>query len=121
MRELILELAPFANWANPPLELRSIGALAAIGIVHTGLVYILMYQAIHRLATHVQGSLSFIYPVVAIAVDVMAFGRHLQTMQVAGAVIILIAVVRMNGWSARRPKAVGALTRLEDSTGRASP
>lgn len=98
----IVMLGPFADLAHPPLGFRSLGTLAVIGIVHTGLVYVLMYDAIHRLPTHIQGSLSFIYPVVAIAVDVMAFGRRLQTMQVLGVLAILIAVMGMNGWSALR-------------------
>ena len=36
--------------------------LVTLGVVHTGLVYILMYGAIQKLPTHLQGSLSFIYP-----------------------------------------------------------
>ncbi|RUZ71551.1 EamA/RhaT family transporter, partial [Mesorhizobium sp. M7A.F.Ca.US.006.01.1.1] len=61
---------------------------------------ILMYGAIQKLPTHLQGSLSFIYPVVAILVDVAAFGHRLHMSQVVGATAILIAAAGMNlGWT----------------------
>jgi drug/metabolite transporter (DMT)-like permease len=91
-------LAPFADLVHPPAQLEPWSILIVIGVVHTGLVYILMYDAIHRLPTHIQGALTFIYPVVAIAVDVVAFGRRLQPTQMIGAAAILVAVVGMNGY-----------------------
>ena len=81
--------------------------LAILGIVHTGLMYILMYGAIQKLPTYLQGSLSFIYPVVAILVDVVAFGHRLQAVQIVGALAILIAAAGMNlGWSLWKSKAL---------------
>jgi drug/metabolite transporter (DMT)-like permease len=106
-----LMLAPFADLAHPPTQLETWSILIVVGVVHTGLVYVLMYDAIHRLPTHIQGSLSFIYPVVAIAVDVVAFGRRLQPMQMLGAAAILIATVGMNGYGAfRRSRKVLAIS-----------
>jgi drug/metabolite transporter (DMT)-like permease len=96
----VIMLAPFADLAHPPAQIESWSILIVIGAVHTGLVYILMYDAIHRLPTHIQGSLSFIYPVVAIAVDIVAFGRHLEPTQLIGTAAILLAVVGMNGYRA---------------------
>ena len=103
----ILMLAPFANLSQLPTDARTWAMLAIIGIVHTGVMYILMYGAIHKLPTHLQGSLSFIYPVVAILVDFVAFGHRLQPAQLVGAAAILIAAAGMNlGWSLWRTKAV---------------
>lgn len=65
--------------------------LATIGAVHTGVVFILMYDAIRRLPTHVQGTLSYIYPAVAILVDIVAFGHRMGSIEAAGMLIILIA------------------------------
>jgi drug/metabolite transporter (DMT)-like permease len=79
--------------------------LVTLGVVHTGLVYILMYGAIQKLPTHLQGSLSFIYPVVAILVDVVAFGHRLHPAQLVGAAAILIAAAGMNlGWTLWKAK-----------------
>lgn len=95
-----LMLAPFANLAEPPADAASWGALLALGVVHTGLVYILLYGAIQKLPTHLTGALSFIYPVVAILVDYLAFDHRLQASQLAGIAAILLAAAGMTlGWS----------------------
>jgi drug/metabolite transporter (DMT)-like permease len=91
-----LMLAPFASLAHLPTQPGIWTILIVIGVVHTGLVYVLMYDAIHRLPTHLQGSLTFIYPVVAIAVDVLAFGHRFQPAQIAGIAAILVAATGMN-------------------------
>ncbi|MER9346661.1 DMT family transporter [Mesorhizobium sp. M0227] len=96
----VVMLAPFANFSQLPADAWSWTMLATLGIVHTGLMYILMYGAIQKLPTHLQGSLSFIYPVVAILVDVVAFGHRLHLSQIVGATAILIAAAGMNlGWT----------------------
>jgi len=77
--------------------------LVTLGVVHTGLMYILLYGAIQKLPTHLTGALSFIYPIVAILVDRLAFGHHLYPSQIAGATLILLAAAGMTmGWSWRR-------------------
>lgn len=74
-------------------------ALVTLGVVHTGLMYILLYGAIQKLPTHVTGALSFIYPIVAIGVDRLAFGHNLQPSQIAGASLVLLAAAGMTlGW-----------------------
>jgi drug/metabolite transporter (DMT)-like permease len=101
----IVMLAPFANLSALPGDAWSWTMLATLGVVHTGLMYILMYGAIQKLPTYLQGSLSFIYPVVAILVDVVAFGHRLHPLQIVGAAAILIAAAGMNlGWSLWKPK-----------------
>jgi len=83
------------------------GMLATLGIVHTGLMYVLLYGAIQKLPTHLTGSLSFIYPIAAMGVDRLAFGHHLVMLQFAGVAIILLAAAGMNllgDGRARRPK-----------------
>ncbi len=95
-----LMLAPFANFNALPADANTWGALLALGVLHTGLMYILLYGAIQKLPTHLVGALSFIYPVVAILVDYLAFDHHLQAIQLAGITAILIAAAGMTlGWS----------------------
>jgi drug/metabolite transporter (DMT)-like permease len=96
-------LAPLAHWSALPSGALAWGSLATIGLVHTGLMYILMYSAVQKLPTHLQGALSFIYPVVAIVVDLLAFGHRLQVLQLVGAATVLLAAAGMSlGWSWRR-------------------
>ncbi len=102
-------LLPLADWSDLPSGANDWSLLATIGIVHTGLMYILLYSAIQRLPTNLIGSLSFIYPVAAILVDRLALGHHLHAVQILGAAAILLAAAGMNlGWSLPARKAVTA-------------
>ena len=59
----------------------------------------LLYGAIQKLPVAMTGALSFVYPVVAIAVDRIAFGQSLAWTQVLGALLILLAAAGVNfGW-----------------------
>ena len=94
---MLAPLAHFASWRAAPAVW---GSLATLGVVHTGVVFILLYGAIQKLPTHLTGALSFIYPLVAILVDVLAFGHRLHPIQVlGGAAILLAAAATTLGWS----------------------
>ncbi|CTQ51747.1 putative amino-acid metabolite efflux pump [Roseibium album] len=102
----ILMLAPFVSWNALPDTPVSWGALITLGVVHTGIMYILMYGAVQKLPTYLQGAFSFIYPVVAIFVDYAAFGHRLHPLQLIGAATIILAAMGMTfGWSLIRQKA----------------
>ncbi|VVO61263.1 hypothetical protein PS898_00810 [Pseudomonas fluorescens] len=76
-----------------------------LGIVHTGLMYVLLYGAIQKLPTALTGALSFIYPIAAIFVDWLAFGHRLEVLQWVGVAAILLAAAGMQqgwGFKARR-------------------
>jgi len=108
----VLMLAPAADFSQLPVDPWSWTMLAALGVVHTGLIYILMYSAIQKLPTPLQGALSFVYPVVAILVDMVAFGHRLQPSQFLGAAAILFAAAGMTlGWVPWRRKAPAAEAR----------
>jgi drug/metabolite transporter (DMT)-like permease len=95
----VLMLAPFAATSTLPPDRGSWAALVTIGVLHTGVMYILLYGAIQKLPTSLTGALSFIYPVIAVAVDAVAFGRTLQGLQAVGAAAILLAAAGMVlGW-----------------------
>lgn len=92
-------LAPFVDWTALPATGIGWCSLALIGLVHTALMYILLYGAIQKLPTAMVASLSFIYPVVAVLVDVVALGQSLSPIQIAGAILILFAAAGANlGW-----------------------
>ena len=98
-----LLLAPFAEFSILPQTAGGWSVLATIGVVHTGLMYILLYGAIQKLPVHLTGALSFIYPVAAIAVDRIAFGHLLQPLQIVGSLFVLLAAAGTTlGWTWRR-------------------
>ena len=106
-------LAPFVDYHALPSTSMPWVDLATIGVVHTGFVYVLLYGAIQKLPTSMTAALSFVYPIVAIVCDRFAFGQTLAWVQLAGAVLILLAAAGVNfGWrivpsrrAARNPRA----------------
>jgi drug/metabolite transporter (DMT)-like permease len=95
----VLMLAPLVRFDALPTSGMQWLELVVLGIVNTGLMYVLLYGAIQKLPTSMTGALSFIYPVVAIIVDRVAFGQTLAWIQVLGALLILLAAAGVNlGW-----------------------
>jgi drug/metabolite transporter (DMT)-like permease len=95
----VLMLAPFVRLDALPTTGAHWLELVTLGVVNTGIMYVLLYGAIQKLPTAMTGALSFIYPVVAIIVDRVAFGQKLAWVQVLGAVLILLAAAGVNlGW-----------------------
>ncbi|MCE4541672.1 MULTISPECIES: DMT family transporter [unclassified Caballeronia] len=92
----IAMLAPFARFDAAPASFAGWADLVVLGVVNTGLMYVLLYGAIQKLPVATTGALSFIYPVVAIIVDWLAFGQRLAWLQAAGAVLILLAAAGVN-------------------------
>ncbi|PRA27978.1 DMT family transporter [Pseudomonas poae] len=102
-------LAPWVPWHSVSATPNAWAALVTLGVVHTGLMYVLLYGAIQKLPTALTGALSFIYPISAILVDWIAFGHRLGWLQWLGVVAILLATVGLQrGWlwpgSPRRSK-----------------
>lgn len=99
----VVMLLPMTDFSSLPTDSGTWSLLATMGIVHTGLMYVLLYGAIQKLPIPLTGSLSFIYPIAAILVDRLAFGHALQPLQIAGAAVILLAAAGMNlGWTPTR-------------------
>ncbi|WP_397451183.1 DMT family transporter [Pseudomonas sp. NA-150] len=94
-----LMLAPFADFSPLPQQATAWGSLLTLGLVHTGVMYVLLYGAIQKLPTALTGALSFIYPIAAIFVDWLAFGHRLSLLQWLGVIAILLAAAGMQqGW-----------------------
>ncbi|KPM61756.1 DMT family transporter [Pseudomonas monteilii] len=95
----VLMLAPWVRPGGLPGDVPALASLLALGMVHTGLMYVLLYSAIQRLPTALTGALSFIYPIAAILVDWVAFGHRLAPLQWLGVGLILVAAAGMQqGW-----------------------
>ena len=95
----VLLLAPWANTSGLPHEASELASLVTLGMVHTGLMYVLLYGAIQKLPTALTGALSFIYPIAAIFVDWLAFDHRLSLLQWLGVAAILLAAAGMQqGW-----------------------
>jgi drug/metabolite transporter (DMT)-like permease len=79
------------------------GWLAGLGVLHTGVSYALIYGAVPKLPVPVIAVLQFIYPLTAVLVDWLVYGRALTPLQGLGVVMIVLASLGVNlGWSLRR-------------------
>lgn len=104
-----LLLAPLVPWNGLPTSTSAWAALVTLGVVHTGLMYVLLYGAIQKLPTAITGALSFIYPIAAIFVDWIAFGHRLGWLQWLGVAAILLAAAGLQrGWWWPRSRRVSA-------------
>ncbi|KTB60755.1 DMT family transporter [Pseudomonas allii] len=104
-----LLLAPLVPWNSLPATTSAWGALVTLGVVHTGVMYVLLYGAIQKLPTALTGALSFIYPIAAIFVDWIAFGHRLGWLQWLGVAAILVAAAGLQrGWWWPRVQRVSA-------------
>ena len=89
----VVAMAPLARFSPAGIDAAGWWSLLIIGLVHTGVVYELMYSAFQRLRADAIATLSFIYPLVAVAVDLAYFGTRLIGLQMLGMAMILASVI----------------------------
>lgn len=87
----VLVLAPFVRFADTPATAAQWGCLVTLGVVHSALMYILIYSAYQKLDTGKIAILAYVYPVVAVLVDYVYFGRVLSPAQMGGGAMVLVA------------------------------
>ena len=94
----VVMLAPFANFARD-IAPASWGWLVGIGVLHTGIAYVMMFSSYPRLSTPVIGVLTFVYPVVAVIIDWAIYGHPIGIAQGLGMVLIAVATLGVRlGW-----------------------
>jgi drug/metabolite transporter (DMT)-like permease len=71
--------------------------LAGLGVLHTGLAYVVLYAGIARLPAGRIAVLQFVYPAAAIVFDALVYGRALGPGQLIGVGLMGLAL-----WAARR-------------------
>ncbi|TWC76277.1 threonine/homoserine efflux transporter RhtA [Rhizobium sp. SJZ105] len=91
---------PFLNTAALQSGSASMwGWLVGLGVIHTGIVYVLLYTAYPKVPTAVIAAAAFLNPAVALLSDFLVFGRSITVMQAVGLGLILLAALGVNlGW-----------------------
>ncbi|GAP53087.1 DMT family transporter [Streptomyces azureus] len=88
-------LLPFADFG----AMRGTGAdwgwLIGLGVIHTGLMYVLMYAAYAKLPTSKIAVLAFVYPAIAMVMDWAVYGHHIGLVQTLGVPLIVLASLRI--------------------------
>jgi drug/metabolite transporter (DMT)-like permease len=63
--------------------------LLIIGIIHTGITYCLYFSALRDIPGQEAAILSYIDPLVAVAISVFVLGEQLTLLQLLGGILIL--------------------------------
>lgn len=79
-----------------PTHANSLAWLSGLGIIHTGLAYVLVYTGMARLSTGKIAALQFVYPATAVLVDWAVYGRTLSAVQLTGVGLMAIAIVAVS-------------------------
>lgn len=74
--------------------------LAGLGVIHTGLAYVVLYAGMARLPAGRIAVLQYIYPAAAVLVDWSVYGRALSPVQGAGVAMMALALWAARGRSA---------------------
>ena len=82
----------------PPLG-AAWGWLLGLGVLHTGLAYVVLFAGMARLGLGRIAVLQFVYPLTAVLVDWAVYGRTLSPVQLAGVGLMAGAL-----WAIRRPR-----------------
>jgi drug/metabolite transporter (DMT)-like permease len=93
-----LVLWPWLLWQGWPAWGPAWGWLAALGVVHTGLAYVLIYGGMARLPTSRTALLQFVYPAVTLLADALVYQRWLAPGQWLG-----VALMALGLWWGSRP------------------
>ncbi|MEU8761136.1 DMT family transporter [Streptomyces sp. NPDC048659] len=99
-------LLPFADFGEAAGLGTGWGWLAGLGLIHTGVMYVLMYAAYAKLPTARIAVLAFVYPAVAMLADWLAYGHHIGLVQALGVPLIVLAGLRVT-----RPRAAAPAPR----------
>jgi drug/metabolite transporter (DMT)-like permease len=102
---VLLVLAPLAGGPPPPLTRLSpevVASVVALGALGTGLAFLLNFRVIRFAGASVSASVTYLLPIVATVVGVLALGERLAWYQPVGAVIVLAGVAVSQG--ALRPR-----------------
>ena len=67
--------------------------LFALGVLNTGLAYVLLFAGISRLPSGRIALMQFVYPITAVVVDGMVYGRVLDLLQAFGFVLMTVAIL----------------------------
>lgn len=86
-------LAPALLFTPLPSDAAGLGWLLLLGTVHTAVMYVLMYSSVGRLPTGTVAVISYLYPVVAVIVDSLAYGHRVTLVEGAGMLAILLAAL----------------------------
>ncbi|MER6028132.1 DMT family transporter [Streptomyces sp. NPDC001851] len=107
----IFLLLPFTTLSETKNLGSGWGWLVGLGVIHTCVMYVLMYSSYQKLPTPKIAVLAFVYPAVAMLMDWAVYGHSVSLLQALGIPMIVAASLGINlGWSFKGRAARAAAT-----------
>lgn len=96
-------LVPFADYSAVAGFGRHWIWLAGLGLIHSGICYVLFYSSYPKLPVATIAVLAFVYPAVTLTLDFFLYGHALAPVQMAGVALIVLGTLGVNlKWQWRR-------------------
>ncbi len=85
-------ITPIAPWQPPSLSAPVVASVVVLGVVGTGLGYVLYFRLIGDIGASAAAAVNYLVPVTAVLISVVTFGNVVTWNIVVGAVIIIAAM-----------------------------
>ncbi|GLQ89254.1 DMT family transporter [Dyella flagellata] len=70
--------------------------LVGLGVIHSGIVYVLFYSSYPRLPVVTIAVMAFVYPLVTLLLDYLLYGHRLAPVQMMGLALIVLGTLGVN-------------------------
>jgi len=101
-----LQIAPVAlvtGYAHAPITTSVVLAMLALGVVGSGIAYILNYVVIHRSDATTASTVTYVITLVAVVSGAVVLGEHISWNQPVGAALVILGAATAQGLI-RRPR-----------------
>ena len=92
----------FIGGSPKPIEIDTVAAMLALGVLGTGFAYILNYAVVRLAGATTASTVTYLVPLVSTALGIAILGEHLVWNQPAGAAVVLASVAYSEGLIGRR-------------------
>jgi drug/metabolite transporter (DMT)-like permease len=100
---MIIGAVLFENWSDFAVTEKSIGSIVYLAILGTVVAFSIYYWLVRRLNAIFLLMSTFIIPIIATAIGVLAFGEHISERTYVGAALVLSSVLVVVFWGTRPP------------------
>jgi drug/metabolite transporter (DMT)-like permease len=82
-------ITPFLEWHTPDVTARVAGSVVVLGLLSTGLAYVLYFRLIGDVGATTASAVNYLVPVAAVLISIPALGEPLTWNLVVGGIVVL--------------------------------
>lgn len=87
----VVVLLPLVDFKDLPENNIQWSLILTLGVIHSAIMYLMIYSAYQKLPTYKIAVLGYIYPLTALIVDYLYFGEALNALQIFGGALIVVS------------------------------